>query len=130
MILEELLAAVTRREPVVLAIVVASQRSVPRRPGSKMLVHADGRTSGSIGGGELEARVVAESMEAMESGRPRRLTYELLDAATGDPGVCGGEVELYLEPHMPLSTLFVMGAGHVGRAVAELGDWLGYRVVV
>jgi xanthine dehydrogenase accessory factor len=128
-LLAELLTAVERREPVVLATVVDSRRSVPRRPGSKMLVYGDGRIVGTIGGGEMESRVVAEALDAMSTGRPRRLTYSLLDPSTGDPGVCGGEVELYLEPHMPTSTIFVVGIGHVGRAVVELGSWLGYRVV-
>ncbi len=128
-ILRELVDAVEARRPVVLATVVDSARSVPRRPGSKMLVYADGSTSGSIGGGEMEARVVAESLEALTTRSPRRLTYSLLDPRTGDPGVCGGEVELYLEPHMPVTTVYVIGIGHVGRAVIELAHWLGYRVV-
>ncbi len=128
-ILAELLAAIERREPVVLATVVDSRRSVPRRPGSKMLVYPDGRIAGTIGGGEMESRVVAEALDALAVGSARRLTYSLLDPTTGDPGVCGGEVELFLEPHMPTSTIFVLGIGHVGRSVVELASWLGYRVV-
>lgn len=128
-ILAELLDAVDRREPVVLATVVDSRRSVPRRPGSKMLVYADGRIVGTIGGGEMESRVVSEALDALAADKPRRLTYSLLDPTTGDPGVCGGEVELFLEPHMPTSTIFVLGIGHVGRAVVELASWLGYRLV-
>lgn len=128
-LLRELVDAVEARRPVVLATVVDSARSVPRRPGSKMLVYADGSTSGSIGGGEMEARVIREAMDVIAERRPRRLSYSLLDPRTGDPGVCGGEVELYLEPHMPQTTVYVIGLGHVGRAVVELADWLGYRVV-
>ncbi len=128
-LLRELLEAVEDRRPVVLATVVDSSRSVPRRPGSKMLVFADGSTSGSIGGGEMEARVIAEALDVLVERRPRRLSYSLLDPRTGDPGVCGGEVELYLEPHMPQTTVYVIGIGHVGRAVVELADWLGYRVI-
>ena len=94
-----------------------------------MLVYADGATSGTIGGGEMEARVVRESLEVLASRRSRRVTYSLLDPGAGDPGVCGGEVELYLEPHMPQTTIYVVGIGHVGRAVIELADWLGYRVI-
>ena len=128
-LLRELVEAVDARRPVVLATVVDSSRSVPRRPGSKMLVYADGSTSGSVGGGEMEARVVREAMDVLAERRPRRLSYSLLDPRTGDPGVCGGEVELYLEPHMPQTTVYVIGVGHVGRAVVELADWLGYRVL-
>lgn len=78
----------------------------------------------------MEARVVAESQAALVVGAPRRLHYNLVDPATGDPGVCGGAVELYLEPYMPKPTVFIVGAGHVGRAVAELASWLGQRVVI
>ena len=128
-ILEELLAAIDDRRPVVLATVVDTSRSVPRRAGSKMLVHADGTISGTIGGGEMEARAIAEALDALVVGRPRRVNYSLLDPSTGDPGVCGGDVEMYLEPYMPQTTIFVVGLGHVGRAVVELATWLGYRVV-
>jgi xanthine dehydrogenase accessory factor len=129
MILAELVQAIADRQPVVLATVVDTRRSVPRRPGSKMLIYPGGAISGTIGGGEMEARVIAEALVALTIGRPRRLTYTLTDPTSGDPGVCGGEVELYLEPHMPTTTIFVVGAGHVGRAVIELATWLGYRVV-
>lgn len=128
-ILDELALAVEQRQPVVLATVVDTRMSVPRRAGSKMLIYPDAQTSGTIGGGEMEARVVSESLEALSAARPRRITYSLLDPSTGDPGVCGGEVELFLEPYMPQSTIYVVGIGHVGRAVVELAHWLGYRVV-
>lgn len=128
--LDELAAAVGRGEPAVLATVVRTRRSVPRRPGSKMLVFADGRTAGTVGGGELEHRVTLEAVEALAAGRPRLVSYSLVDPAEGDPGVCGGETEIYLEPYMPTPILFVVGAGHVGRAVSELAAWLGLRTVV
>jgi xanthine dehydrogenase accessory factor len=128
-IFTELLAATERGEAVVLATVVDTRRSVPRRSGSKMLIYADGRASGTIGGGEMESRVVAESLAAHADGRTRLLAYELLDPSTGDPGVCGGEVQIYLEPHMPTPTIYVIGCGHVGKAVVELAHWLGFRVV-
>lgn len=128
-VLRELVEALEARTPVVSATVVDTSRSVPRRPGSKMLVFGDGTISGSIGGGEMEARVIAEALGALADRRTRRLSYTLLEPATGDPGVCGGEVELYLEPHMPPTTLFVIGLGHVGRAVVELAAWTGFEVV-
>jgi xanthine dehydrogenase accessory factor len=126
----ELADAIARGEAAVLATVVRSHRSVPRRPGAKMLVYADGRTSGTVGGGEMEHRVKLEAAEALLDGRPRLITYSLLDPAGGDPGVCGGEADIYLEPHMPRPTLYVIGAGHVGRAVSDLATWLGFRTVV
>lgn len=128
-LIRELLDAVDRGESVVLATVVDTRRSVPRRAGSKMLVYASGATSGTIGGGEMEARVCAEASAALLHGRPRLVRYDLLDPHQGDPGVCGGEVHLYLEPYMPPATVFVVGCGHVGAAVVELAHWMGFRVV-
>lgn len=126
----ELAAAIERGEPVVLATVVRTHHSVPRRPGSKMLVYGDGRTAGTVGGGEMEHRVTIAAVEVLAEGRPRLVTYNLVDPADGDPGVCGGEAEIYLEPYMPASTIFIVGAGHVGRAVSDLAKWLGFRTVV
>ncbi len=95
-----------------------------------MLVFADGRIQGTVGGGEMEHRVRLEAAEALRDGTPRLVTYSLVDPTAGDPGVCGGETEIYLEPFMPKPTLYVVGAGHVGRAVSDLAQWLGFRTVV
>lgn len=129
-LLEELLTAQRRGQSVVLATVTRARGSVPRHAGSKMLVYEDGHTSGTVGGGEMEARVIAEAQQALQEARPRIVPYSLVDPTRGDPGVCGGEMEIYLEPYLPPATVFVIGAGHVGRAVAGLAHWLGYRVVV
>ncbi|MGI9607432.1 MAG: XdhC family protein [Acidimicrobiales bacterium] len=126
----ELAAAIERGERVVLATVVGTERSVPRRAGTKMLVFADGSTIGTVGGGEMEYRVRTEAAIALTDRRPRLLTYDLLDPRAGDPGVCGGRATIYLEPFMPSPTLLIIGAGHVGAAVAHLAGWLGHRVVV
>ena len=128
-LMRQLLAATDAGRSVVLVTVVASRRSVPRRPGSKMLVFADRATLGTIGGGEMEARVVSESLAALADGKPRTLMFSLVDPDAGDPGVCGGEVDLYLEPHMSEPTIYVIGCGHVGRAVVDLAHWMGFRVV-
>ena len=111
------------------ATVVDTSRSVPRRAGAKMLVFRDGSIAGTVGGGEMEARVVSEAVAALGDGRCRLLSYRLVDPVRGDPGVCGGDVRIFVEPHMPKPTVIVMGYGHVGRAVAQLAHWLGFRVV-
>lgn len=112
-----------------LATVVATQRSVPRHAGTKMLVYEDGSSLGTVGGGAMEAAVLAEAADALHDGRPRLLEYDLLNPAEGDPGICGGTVKIYLEPFMPAHTVYVIGCGHVGKSVVELAHWLGYRTV-
>ncbi|MEX2161985.1 MAG: XdhC family protein [Anaerolineales bacterium] len=117
-------------QPAVLCTVVRTSGSVPRRPGAKMLVFPDGRTEDTVGGGEMEARVVAEALAALKDGQPRTLEYSLTDPVRGDPGICGGTVEVFVEPVQPQSILLIIGAGHVGRALAQLGEMLGYRVLL
>jgi len=122
------LLAVDRGEAVVVATVAETDRSVPRHAGSKMLVFGDGRQVGTIGGGEMEARVIATAIEVLSAGAPRLVNFDLVDPAVGDPGVCGGTITLYLEPLMPEANIVIVGCGHVGKAVADLAHWLGYGV--
>ena len=95
-----------------------------------MLVYGDGRTLGTIGGGEMESRVIKEALEAIKEGKPRLVKYKMSDPDKGDPGVCGGQLEVYVEPILSQATVVVVGCGHVGKAVAHLAKWLGFRVVV
>ena len=119
-----------KHEAGVLCTIIHSQGSTPRHAGSKMLVYADGSITGSVGGGELERRTITAALESISDGKPRRLDYNMSDPEQGDPGVCGGQVEIYVEPIVPKPTLVIVGAGHVGRAVAHLAHWLDFRVVV
>jgi len=110
----------------VLATVIGAQRSTPRHLGSKMIVHADGRVTGSVGGGRAEALVVAEARQVLSDGVCRRLQLDL----RGDLAACGGELELFLEPIGNNQPFWVVGAGHIGRAVVRLGASLAWRFVL
>lgn len=127
---QTLLEAQEQGEPVALATVVSAQGSVPRHAGSKMLVRADGSIVGTVGGGMLESRVIAESLAALQDGKTRLCSYSLNDMEAGDAGVCGGTVQVFIEPAGLSPTVLVIGGGHVGKALAELAKWAGYRVVV
>jgi xanthine dehydrogenase accessory factor len=113
-----------------LCTILESHGSVPRHTGSKMLVKEDGSLIGSVGGGELENRVIQSAKEVMASGKPRRLDYKLVNPSEGDPGICGGTAEVYVEPILPNPLVLVIGGGHVGKAVVHLAKWLGFRVVL
>ena len=119
-----------KRESAALCTVVSSQGSTPRHVGSKMLVFPDGRFIGTVGGGDLEHRVIDEAWMAITDGQPRRLKYNMADPSRGDPGVCGGTVEVFVEPILPPAMIVVIGGGHVGRAVVHLAKWLGFQVAV
>ena len=117
-------------QPAALCTVTKSEGSTPRHVGSKMLVYSDGKFIGTVGGGDLEHRVLDEAWMAISDGKPRYLHYNMADPSRGDPGVCGGQVEVFVEPILPAPTLVVIGAGHVGKAVVHLAKWLGFRVAV
>jgi xanthine dehydrogenase accessory factor len=120
----------SRGDRAVLCTVLRTIGSVPRHVGSKMIVLVDGSIYGSIGGGEMEKRVSAAAVEVLKQDQPQVLAFRLQHPKEGDPGVCGGEVEIFLEPVRPTPTLLVIGGGHVGRAVVYLGKLMGYRVIL
>ena len=94
-----------------------------------MLIYGDGTTVGTVGGGQVEALITTDALAAFEDGTTRLKQYTLEDPERGDPGICGGTMTISLEPYMPPHTIFVIGCGHVGRAVVDLAHWLGYRTV-
>jgi xanthine dehydrogenase accessory factor len=119
-----------KNESATLCTVVSSQGSTPRHVGSKMLVYPDGKFIGTVGGGELESRVIKAALESLNSSKAQTLSYTMAEPSRGDPGVCGGTVEVFVEPILPPPMIVVIGAGHVGKAVVHLAKWLGFRVAV
>ncbi len=117
-------------EPAALCTVVRASGSTPRHSTSKMLVYTDGQILGTVGGGELENRVIAAAIQSLADGKPTLLEYSMADPSRGDPGVCGGQVEVFVEPILPPDLVVIVGGGHVGKAVAHLAKWLGFRVAV
>ncbi|MGB8648529.1 MAG: XdhC/CoxI family protein [Anaerolineae bacterium] len=122
--------AIEQNRPVAVATIVKTMGSSPRNVGSKMLIYPDGRIAGSVGGGEMEARVIHAAQETIQDGKPRYLDMTLSNQERGDPLICGGEMEIFVEPVVAAPTLVIIGAGHVGAACAELGKFLGFHVVI
>ncbi len=127
---ERIAERLARGESLALATVIRVQGSVPRGVGTKMLIFSDGSIDGTIGGGEMESQVVALGLKVMKDNVPQRTLYEFRDPDQGDVGVCGGEMEVFVEPIQAESRVIVVGVGHVGQAIAHLAGWLGFRVVV
>jgi xanthine dehydrogenase accessory factor len=120
----------SRGESAVFCTIVRSSGSTPRHVGSHMIVYPSGAISGSVGGGELETQVIEAAKQAFKDGKSRTIKYRFVDPTKGDVGVCGGEAEVFLEAIVPDPKLIVIGAGHVGKAVAILGHFLGFKVTV
>ena len=129
-IFERLVELEKKGEVAALATIIQTQGSVPRHSGSRMLIFPDGSIEGTIGGGEMEGHVVEEGLAALRDGKSRVRTYAFNGPGEGSVGVCGGEIEVFVEPIRTNPTLVVIGGGHVGVAVAHLADWLGFRIVV
>jgi len=110
-----------------LCVVIETKGSTPRKAGSKMIVFNDKRIIGTIGGGSIEYNVIGKALEVIKSNNPKKFTFNLendLDMT------CGGYVEVYIEPVFPLPKLFIFGAGHVGKAVAEFASKTGFEITL
>ena len=119
------------RKPFAVVTIAATTGSVPRAPGSKMFVHADGRTSGTIGGGKFESLVIAEAQAAMRDKKPSLKTYPLREGETDSFGaICGGEATVFIEPQNTSEALYLIGAGHCARAIAKLAAECGLFVTM
>ena len=124
-------AALERGEAAALVTIVSTRGSTPQRVGAKMLVFADGRTVGTIGGGCYENDAFWKARQAIESRKPQLLHYELSDDFAQETGlICGGQMDVYIEPIEPSPELYIVGAGHVGFHLARLAHEVGFRVHV
>ncbi len=113
-----------------LVIITKTKGSTPRRPGAKMIVLKDGKTIGTMGGGDLEKRVIDEAIAAMNAGEPRISSFTL-DIQKGKLDMmCGGELDVYIDPILPKAKLFIFGAGHITKVLAPLMQIAGFQVSV
>lgn len=105
--------------------------SIPSFQTAKMLVRDDGSIVGTIGGGCVEADVWQAAREVIEQERPRTLTFNLNENPSSDTGlVCGGTLEVFIEPVLPVSELFIFGAGHVAFNLYKVAAIAGFNVSV
>ncbi len=130
-VLEAAVRAEAAGEPAALVTVVATEGSTPQKAGAKMLVHADGRIVGTIGGGCLEAEMTWRAREAIENHRVQLASYDLTPEQAGEDGlVCGGRMQVFIEPIEGTPTLCLFGAGHVAQPLARMAKGVGFRVEV
>src|SRR5437879_11393450 len=103
-----------------LATIVNVRGSIPSFQTAKMLVRDDGSIVGTIGGGCVEAEVWQAAREVMEQEKPRSLTFNLNQNPKFDTGlVCGGTLEIFVEPVLPIPVLYLFGAGPVADNLSK-----------
>jgi xanthine dehydrogenase accessory factor len=112
-----------------LATIVHTNGSIPSYESSRMLVREDGSIAGTIGGGCVEAEVWAAAKEVMQKEMPRKMVFNLNNEASYDNGlICGGTLEVFVEPILPQPVLYLFGGGHVSTAVARAASATGFAV--
>src|SRR3954463_11634308 len=114
-----------------IATITNVRGSIPSFQTAKMLVRDDGSIAGTIGGGCVEAEVWQAAREVMESEKPRTLTFDLNQDPKYDTGlVCGGTLEIFIEPILPPAELYIFGAGHVAASLYKVARIAGFDVTV
>ena len=114
-----------------LATIVHTNGSIPSYESSRMLVREDGSIAGTIGGGCVEAEVWAAAKEVMQQEAPRKMVFNLNNEASYDNGlICGGTLEIFVEPILPQPVLYIFGGGHVSIALARAAHTAGFAIGV
>lgn len=129
-IYQEIVNLVSKGGRAVLATVISSHGGAPRSAGTKMLVRGDSTIVGTIGGGRVEHIVREKAMGVMNSGEAEVVHFDLSGEEDLPGMICGGQMDVFLEPVLPQETLYLFGAGHISQSVAAMAKSLGFRIVV
>lgn len=129
---QKLVEAMEKNTALCVATVISTEGSSPGKPGFKMLVYADGSIYGTVGGGEAEMMVI-RAATAGDLAEARKLRFDLKgepDKKDGTKMICGGAMEVFVEPVGKRSRLFILGGGHCGQALSQMAAQCGFAVTV
>ena len=130
-IYEEVMKIKAEGKSAALATIISTKGSTPREVGAKMLIQEDGKILGTIGGGCMEAEVWQEAMKVMAEETPRTIHLDLTGKQAEESGmICGGVMDIYIEPLVPTPRVFIFGGGHISLFVARMSAMVGFQVVV
>ncbi len=114
-----------------LATIVEVRGSIPSYESAKLLVREDGSMAGTIGGGCVEAEVWNAAREVLETEKPKRLSFNLGQDAAYDNGlICGGQLEVFVEPVLPVPHAFIFGGGHISKSLSKVASLAGFATVI
>ena len=127
-IYEELVRLRRLGQKCALATIVQVRGSIPSYESAKLLVREDGSMAGTIGGGCVEAEVWTAAREVIETERPKHLTFNLGQDAAYDNGlICGGQLDVFVEPIIPQPRAFIFGAGHISKSLSKVATLAGFE---
>jgi xanthine dehydrogenase accessory factor len=130
-IYEELVRLRNLGQKCALATIVAVRGSIPSYQSAKLLVREDGSMAGTIGGGCVEAEVWNAAREVIETEKPKHLTFNLGQDAAYDNGlICGGQLDVFVEPVLPVPHAYIFGAGHISKSLSKVATLAGFASVV
>jgi xanthine dehydrogenase accessory factor len=130
-ILDVLLEMRDQGRPCALATVVETQGSVSAKTGAKAVIDHEGRVvAGWVGGGCAESTTCQAALECLKSASTTVIDIDLNDEVLGAGMPCGGSMRVYVEPVLPKPALWIMGHGRVAECLCQMGDLLGFRVIV
>jgi xanthine dehydrogenase accessory factor len=130
-IFEEVATLRREHKTAALATVVGGEKGSPGKTGFRMLVYPDGKISGTVGGGVLEAKVREEALRCISDKKTRLLELALDDESADNIGtLCGGQVKIFIEPIHTPSTVYVFGGGHIAVPLVQFAKTLEFAVVV
>jgi xanthine dehydrogenase accessory factor len=130
-IYQEIVRIKEKGEEAALVTIVSATGSTPREEGAKMLVKPDGTIIGTIGGGNLEAQVINEAVGVIKQGKPKRLHMSLTAKEAEEAGmICGGDLEVFIEPILTAPTMYIFGGGHISLPLAQMGKLLGFKIAI
>lgn len=130
-IYEEILKIKAEGGSAALTTIIGTEGSTPRETGAKMLVREDGTILGTIGGGCLEGEVIEEALNVIREEKPRTFHHDLTGREAAGAGmICGGVLDIYIEPIIPTPTVFIFGCGHISLFVSKISAMMGFQVVV
>ena len=128
---EELVRLRNLGQKCALATIVEVRGSIPSYESAKLLVREDGSMAGTIGGGCVEAEVWNAAREVIETEKPKHLTFNLGQDAAYDNGlICGGQLDVFVEPVLPVPHAFIFGAGHISKSLSKVATLAGFATVV
>ncbi len=114
-----------------LATIVHTDGSIPSYEASRMLIRDDGSIAGTVGGGCVEAEVWAAAKEVIQTEQPRKMTFNLNHEPGFDSGlICGGTLEIFVEPILPQPMLYIFGGGHISVALARIASQAGFSIAI